>query len=993
MNNYATSFAGYWRNSLADAELGRGAWRKKDIGAFDQCKEPELLEGKLNPGLVQRFFSDEEEDVQEVMLAIRPLVMQLEFEHGSSRESSMPAVITPIIAKCILDREGRLFPVASQIFIARDLLEPLDYGTYAIGQVADLDTFLTNNAACSEVIDRTDEVHRIAIWGMFLDYARTMLGAVSPALLEEGSPYVPMESWCVSKVGGIDSPARKIIALYDYLRRGKAESPLFEMIARRLPMVDEPLIIAPTQFEHHLGHSSDKHALAQAQRDAVIHTLCAKHGDVVGVNGPPGTGKTTMLLTMVASLWVKAALEKGDPPVIVASSTNNQAVTNIIDAFGKDFADGEGVFSGRWIPGVRSFGVFLASQAKRKDAAEKYQTQDFFETVENKAFIFRSRDEYVAKARTAFPSDGLTTVESIVERLHAEMIKERQKLLQAKMSLDQYSEAKKICASHLGSDFGGGLDQKEKDLVIAQRNEARAQKLDEHIDSFLASEPLWVSFLLFIPPVRMRQVAQAIQSLRSVDPKFKLPETVGSIAELRGYLQGRVSYHRNRAENLKKAIAQAKAILGEYETAKNAWEAIASALGNPNAQCLDDLNDVADIGVRFKLFKLATHYWEGRWLIEAEAMSAAPENFNKKGVIHRKSAWRRRMMLTPCAVSTFYTLPGEMQYVRHDGGFIEEYLVDFIDLLIVDEAGQVLPEVAGASFALAKKALVIGDTLQIEPIWSIPPSVDAGNLVANGLIEAGDQGDEALERLQASGRTASRGSVMAIAQFVSRYRYDKDIGKRGLFLYEHRRCYDEIIDYCNRLCYHGKLIPRRGSAPEGGLPCMAYIHTEGECKKSHRGGRVNELEAETVVQWIFEFQETLRAQYPGKEIHEIVGVVTPFASQVVAIRECARDYGLPVLGEGAITIGTVHSLQGAERPIVLFSHVYTSHPGADGGFIDTSPSMLNVAVSRAKDSFIVFADMKLLLVCAPGTPRGVLASILQHEKCRIEYAPSGVKNG
>mgnify|MGYP007106078083 CR=1 FL=1 len=27
---------------------------------------------------------------------------------------------------------------------------------------------------------------------------------------------------------------------------------------------------------------------------------------------------------------------------------------------------------------------------------------------------------------------------------------------------------------------------------------------------------------------------------------------------------------------------------------------------------------------------------------------------------------------------------------------------------------------------------------------------------------------------------------------------------------EHRRCFNNIIDYCNSLCYHGKLQPKRG---------------------------------------------------------------------------------------------------------------------------------------------------------------------------------------
>ncbi|SCM72927.1 conserved hypothetical protein [uncultured Pleomorphomonas sp.] len=78
-----------------------------------------------------------------------------------------------------------------------------------------------------------------------------------------------------------------------------------------------------------------------------------------------------------------------------------------------------------------------------------------------------------------------------------------------------------------------------------------------------------------------------------------------------------------------------------------------------------------------------------------------------------------------------------------------------------------------------------------------------------------------------------------------------------------------------------------------------------------------------------------------------------------------------------MTVGTVHALQGAERPVVIFSPVYSKH--ADGGFIDLSPSMLNVAVSRAKDAFLVFGDMDTLASAPPGSPRSVLASFLSRD--------------
>ena len=50
---------------------------------------------------------------------------------------------------------------------------------------------------------------------------------------------------------------------------------------------------------------------------------------------------------------------------------------------------------------------------------------------------------------------------------------------------------------------------------------------------------------------------------------------------------------------------------------------------------------------------------------------------------------------------------------------------------------------------------------------------------------------------------------MQVAQFNSHYQYDPKF-ERGMYLYEHRRCFNNIIDYCNSLCYHGKLRPKEG---------------------------------------------------------------------------------------------------------------------------------------------------------------------------------------
>jgi len=393
---------------------------------------------------------------------------------------------------------------------------------------------------------------------------------------------------------------------------------------------------------------------------------------------------------------------------------------------------------------------------------------------------------------------------------------------------------------------------------------------------------------------------------------------------------------------------------------------------------LDALDKKADTQIRFAMFRLAVHYWEANWLIECKALGSEFNDLirktGEKTVVPR---WRRRMMLTPCIVSTFHTLPYHMICKAfNEGHFDEKYMFNFIDLLIVDEAGQVSPEVGGASFSLAKKALVIGDTLQIEPVRSLTGEIDIGNLVNQALIRNNES--EEYAQIQNTGRSVVNGSVMHIAQSASRYHYQPEM-QPGMFLREHRRCFKEIISFCNDLCYQGVLEPKRGNAKKNPVfPPFGYLHIDGRAEQRAGGSRFNALEAETIACWLQEKRLQLEAEF-GDALENIVGIVTPFSAQVYEIQQACYKKGIKTgKDQGELTVGTVHALQGAARKVVIFSPVYSRHH--DGGFIDGSASMLNVAVSRAKDSFLVFGDMDVIAASPASKPRGVLAKYLFKDK-------------
>ncbi|MGP5088589.1 DEAD/DEAH box helicase [Brachybacterium tyrofermentans] len=315
---------------------------------------------------------------------------------------------------------------------------------------------------------------------------------------------------------------------------------------------------------------------------------------------------------------------------------------------------------------------------------------------------------------------------------------------------------------------------------------------------------------------------------------------------------------------------------------------------------------------------------------------------------------------------TVYQVP--KYFGLHKGrGEPKAFDVGRIDLLIVDEAGQVDTPLGLPAIALAQRALVVGDEKQLAPVWALDEETDRE--IAEGAgIETGEWTDDLRER----GITASApSSLMRAASHASRWSFGDD--EPGLLLREHFRCHPDIIGFSNELLYDGLLVPMRPadkSLLDGTCPAFEWIDVA-DSEDSRRGSsRVNVPEAKAIAALIVENCASFYALYhhqqkePDKKVSEaeLIGVVTPFRAQADVIteeiRKAARaahpDADLPTNLATKITVGTAHRLQGAERPIILFSAVYGNN-SPQAGFIDKNPELMNVAVSRAKDLLVVFA--------------------------------------
>lgn len=960
----------YWRSSVADSAIGDACLTSNMLEEFHKLSREEAETGVLGKEAIGFLFDKVPEHTRRIAVSYRPLHARRQSRHTRSRGDGLPLEVTPIVTEAQLTREGRIIPIHS--VIARDILDPLARGAFSVGSVANLDRFLTAQPFAGKE-------ENLNLWQDNQRHWQQMMAEVGGDWPTSDPEYQIVGHGLIRPATEAAATVKQILDLSDTLIEEQPDCPLLANFTRRVPCAVEPAREPPFPLAGRLGHSNDEFPVADHQREVLANMAEVRDGEILAVHGPPGTGKTTMLLSAIASAWVRAALKGTEPPLIIAASTNNQAVTNIIDAFGKDFAHGQGPFAGRWLPDIKSFGLFLAAASREAEASVKYQTERLFQKLETPEYLDRARAAYLQAARNAFPHLKQADVAAVVDALHQRLQEESSILVQGDQACTKCRAAEDAVQRILGDDPDTALSNLRVTKERCTAEKTAAENLLHKWEGWLANEPMLLSLFSFLPPIAKKRVLRARVFLREA----RAPDELAAVERMDvigDHLKAYASDAAARAKRATDACDQAEQAMSEQRLLEEAWRKLAAIL-LPNSQVGADLltfDRAADRSVRFHLFLLATHYWEGRWLLELEKALPTLQRVQKTGRGGNDRSmvepmWARRMMLTPCAVSTFATLPRKMTCRDNaSGSYRTEYLFNHIDLLIVDEAGQVLPEVAGPSFSLAKRALVIGDIQQIEPISALTAAVDTGNLIEAGLFTPGE-GQEALQALDKVGIASRSGSTMRLAQSACRFYPYPDL-ERGLYLFEHRRCFDEIIGFSNELCYKGTLRPMRGTAKNGALRPMGYLHIDGMAI-SAGGSRYNPLEAQTIAAWLAANADKLKARY-GKSLENIVGIVTPFGRQVREIRNACAALGIDV-GRQGMTVGTVHALQGAERDVVIFSPVYSKH--ADGGFIDLSPSMLNVAVSRAKDAFLLFGDMDTLASAPSGSPRSLLARFLSRD--------------
>ncbi|MBV9644163.1 MAG: AAA family ATPase [Verrucomicrobia bacterium] len=296
----------------------------------------------------------------------------------------------------------------------------------------------------------------------------------------------------------------------------------------------------------HLGHYGD-HPLNRNQRDAVRAIRLLEEGRVQAVNGPPGTGKTSLLKTLIADAVVNAAAA-GDPaPCIVIASTNNDAVINAAGELKIADADGLPVERKRWLPGLRHFAAYNKRRdnpGSGKDANSSdllllkslhsiLFTPNYAEEAELH-FLDRFKEWCLASGGTFPQHVDLTFAKAILrERLHEVIatIKTKAELI---AKAERFVLPGDVPTNITEVRFR--LNRTQTDANAAERNREdlsnQHRKAIHTLDSRGNLHPLWMRWVSFLPPIEarraalLRQTATALKYLPkddiSLDSRAKL---------------------------------------------------------------------------------------------------------------------------------------------------------------------------------------------------------------------------------------------------------------------------------------------------------------------------------------------------------------------------------------------------------------------------------------------------------------------------------------
>jgi AAA domain len=599
------------------------------------------------------------------------------------------------------------------------------------------------------------------------------------------------------------------------------------------------------------------------------------------VNGPPGTGKTTLLREIFAEVIVQRAR------LIARCKTPADAFESTL----YEFQRGRRTFRYRRLrPEFKGLEIVVASS--------------------NNAAVENISKELPLKRSISAPYHSFTYLAETAE-LYQQVLNETRQIEEPETANTKMSELWGLPSIALGNArnrrllrraaFLGPSDESDK-AKSARLKKAQAltlfewrKKAPEHALSFQAAKR---EFLQLLEQVQVAQKAAA--------------DLVTS----------------NAANNLKRFADH--------------------ALNSPELQLVGPGQEEKFNTLRNQLFLSALRLQE-TWLRETpkleqeffalSALLSAPQTFAGRDA---EALWQLVFMVIPIVSTTLASV--ERMFAPLGIGSIGH--------VFVDEGGQATPQSPVGLLMRAKKALIVGDQRQLEPVVIVPSALEE---LLGRELQGGQDSELRMElRKRVSPLSTSLQALVDLQNPLGTY---LGSGENkvwvGIPLCVHRRCADPMFSIANTLAYDGLMIKgTTDPAPDPALIESSWIQSKG--RTAHK-------------QWVAAHGEVcadaLAALIADSEIFPDVFFITPFREVKMRLIQRLQSYlkaaHFPKAFRQEIRkrTGTIHTFQGKEAKIVFLVLGCDFSTGGAADWAGEKPNLVNVAVTRARQRLYVIGDV------------------------------------
>jgi len=668
--------------------------------------------------------------------------------------------------------------------------------------------------------------------------------------------------------------------------------------------------------------------------------IALKHAQtnlLTAVCGPPGTGKTELFLHRLAQLQVQRAVdliftERDASHLSVMAAKNNSVLTRFHQRLGHQL---------RCLPGGNLTTIrqsTLAELQARKDELSglPFQRSDWESAKQHfiaqytimQASMEQALDDQQQRQQALSQIEELTPA---IAAIDAQLTPLREEL----SALESETAALQTAAPIPVEAY----------RVIRAGLENAWQAIPREHDPVLKKGWDWLMVTNQTAIIRGldRQIRPAVLATLATPHPFQMPVNLEQLSVARQQVAERLNQallpqaedHRITAlERQIELLSLQRGLLDvQFEAAQATVERV------PERDLYGDFYQV-DSQAHVLLFECSRAFLEQELLRRKEAVMAALQTYGDalKGdeaacseiQFNGEALFRELSLAFPVMTSTLQSLKN----MQLSAGCVRQTLIDEAGFLQVHQVFPLL--------TMSQQALIAGDPYQVEPIVNL----------CEGAITEYRQATftDELQELYDTHSPTARYSATAYHRAAGTDATGN--GGAAIMLKTHYRSAPAIAQFCAPI-YPEPLNIQAADRPSHLGPNLLAYEVEGYYDDNTNPAEVSAIAA--IVLDLFKHGYTLGDEQQHPELATI-GILTPFYHQARALQQGMRKRKHPF---PAGDISTVHNFQGAEKSVIIFS-AYKCSAEDDFWFLNRAPNLLNTAVSRAKELFILVGNLTQL---------------------------------